>query len=441
MDVKRVIIISLICMAGLAAVVFGDLSFKTATQYESHILKLPLDTAGLPQTPDSFQIVVGCDTCATPTYIGRATSSFSAIGIDSITEYGKLHWRFRRLISDIDSNKGNVQLNIEIQSFTRGLPTQTAWDVLIINHPIVALIDSIFGSPTVDDIGKSAGHFATDSLNARGAVGIKSGGIPVGAYATGAITADAIAASAIGVSECPSLTLIIDSVNASLDSLQLQDDWIITRFVANRDTAHAIHVEVDNVAGFNFTSDSVRSKSRVYAIADNAISATAVAAAAIMKFWNIPFDTTHTAGSLFDSLCNASYVQGAAGSSVWSEAQRDSVLHAVIEAGFRAKIQATLDSMIAKFASRKSFDWLTDTVKINTSLLATAAGVDSITIMVNDYTILAGFKVGTRFITHAHPDADTTWAYEGATLKGVIVVRHIGRTAAAYPDSGKVVGP
>ena len=67
MDVKRLVIIGTICLFGLAAAVFGDLSFKTATQYESFDLRLPLDTAGLPQLPDSFHIIVGCDTCATPT--------------------------------------------------------------------------------------------------------------------------------------------------------------------------------------------------------------------------------------------------------------------------------------------------------------------------------------------------------------------------------------
>lgn len=123
---KKSDIIALTIFIALAGAVMADfLGTRDNKDWISHTIKLPLDSAGIPVTPDSFQVIVDCDTCLKAAYIARATSNFFTIGVDTETVAGLIHWKYDAMVDSIDSNKGNVGYSGEVRAWTKKLPTQT----------------------------------------------------------------------------------------------------------------------------------------------------------------------------------------------------------------------------------------------------------------------------------------------------------------------------
>lgn len=518
----------LVCTLGLATVLAADfLGIKKAGEYVGFPVHPPMDSAGIPGTPDSIQVVTYADNGATKAYSATG-SGYTCAGIDTTSDFGRdLIW-FADQIQDIDGAGGNIELAIQVVTWYKKLPTYTFATVQVITDSLNVLSSiktAMDAAPTVDQMASRN----ADTMNARGEVAIKTNGIATTSFQDAAITAaktsgistfdptaDTVKAKAnvkewadvpvhnsqgntggdtlphVNVKQISDDAVAPDNEEAAFDGTgyaggtikQSVDATLISGSAPTADNLEAAltgsgnavnlslkQVNIQNNTGTalvvastgadgdgarfagNGTGDGIEAVKGVGTGARDfnssislddlvgTLDAGEVGVSTIMKFWNIPFDTTHTAGSIFDSLCSLTYMQGAAGTEVWTEPYRDSVLAALRNSGFRSILQAVNDSLIAKYGNRKAFDWLTDTVIVDLSGVATKTGQDSIFLMIDDFSILSGYKIGARSILHAHPDVDTMWVYDGVVLKAVVIARHIGRTAAAYPDSTRTNAP
>jgi len=110
-----------------------------STEHVAFGLKLPLDSTGIPGTPDSAHVFVygNLDNISALLYKNRSTTSpFAAAGVDSTSEYGSLQWFFNDSVGAIDGDCGNCELAIQVWLWYKKLPTQTLFEVQIIGDSL-----------------------------------------------------------------------------------------------------------------------------------------------------------------------------------------------------------------------------------------------------------------------------------------------------------------
>lgn len=103
-------------------------------------------------------------------------------------------------------------------------------------------------------------------------------------------------------------------------------------------------------------------------------ASTAFESGVYQSYWNQAFNTAWTAGSMGDSLNNASYVQGSAG--VWNSTQRDSVLSGVRDDLSDKKITPTDTTITGKQVYAEMTAWDLWTYRIDT-MTVEATGEDA----------------------------------------------------------------
>ncbi len=118
----------------------------------------PLDSAGLPRTPDSVQVITYADDDISKAY-GATGSGYSCAGIDTTSDYGGTHIWFADQIQDIDGDGGHVELAIQIITWVNDLPTYTMASVQVVSDSLENFLDA------AKDSSASSANFAGECLD------------------------------------------------------------------------------------------------------------------------------------------------------------------------------------------------------------------------------------------------------------------------------------
>jgi len=404
-----------------------DASIKKASETITVDITTPLDSSGLPGAPDSIHVVAWPDNAATASY----TASLTAIDgdqFDTITVGGRINYVFRDAIADIDGAGGNFELAVFVTAFYKKLPTQSPpYYVQVVSDSLENFLDAPMDSANVIIANLAKG---IDSINAI----LDTLQLYDGRYALAS-----------------ELTKAIDSINAILDTLQLTDTRLDSLLAAAGHTAkvgadqiwslRGLHIratgdhdtaiiaqggDINGIGfyrwggkygsysygeqysgsydtGFAFgaqfggivydiVGDIHGTLTRTDSVGDGGVKAfwnkpynssftagsmgdslnnnpfaTILAAvnAVPLGTWNIPFTTAFTAGSMGDSLTNGSYVQGAA----------SGLDSAIVEGAAKAALQAGIDASFGKIHATNLI--LTDTANDDTSAFHAYSAVDA----------------------------------------------------------------
>ena len=119
------------------------LGIKQASEFISLEVLEPLDSAfGIPRLPDSVHVFTYADNATTATFSTRSTTyPFSAIGIDTVKQYGDTSYYFVDQIQDIDGAGGHFSLAITVKMFYDDIPTSTFATVQIVNDSLATSLD------------------------------------------------------------------------------------------------------------------------------------------------------------------------------------------------------------------------------------------------------------------------------------------------------------
>ncbi|MFA5382279.1 MAG: hypothetical protein WC356_03870 [Candidatus Micrarchaeia archaeon] len=190
-----------------------DASIKKSSETITVGITAPLDSAGLPGAPDSIQVVAWPDNATTAAY----TASITAIDgdqFDTITVGGVKTYVFRDAIADIDGAGGNFELAVFVTAFYKKLPTQSPpYYVQVVSDSLENFLDAPMDSANVIIANLAKG---IDSINAI----LDTLQLYDGRYALAS-----------------ELTKAIDSINAILDTLQLTDTRLDSLLAAAGHTA------------------------------------------------------------------------------------------------------------------------------------------------------------------------------------------------------------
>ncbi len=286
--VKKILFTLMIMLLPIMAMANVNLGIKKADEFIV-IPLLTLDSAGVDRAPDSIQILTWLDGGTGLQFsASNTTYPFDGISVDTSKIFADTTYWFVEQIQDIDGTPTpqNYSLAIDVITWTKVIATHNRATVQVISDSLEVWKDSTLAN--IIDGGFDDGKFA-------------SGAITSAVFATDAITGLKIAPNAIGASEFEitavdkiwehavssitnalgigrtlrdtssaifaNQTLIIDSLQAVLDSLQLQDDWVLAK--------------ADTSGGANYKE--------IKSIQNNTITALSIAAAAFngKGDWNI----------------------------------------------------------------------------------------------------------------------------------------------------------
>jgi len=111
------------------------LGIKKSTETIQFPVLPPLDSAGIPGTPDSIQVITRLDGATTASY--KATGAgYTCAGVDTGAEYGGVQIWFTDAIEDIDGAGGNAELAIDVITWYKKLPTHTFATVQVIGDSL-----------------------------------------------------------------------------------------------------------------------------------------------------------------------------------------------------------------------------------------------------------------------------------------------------------------
>ncbi|MDD4052780.1 MAG: carboxypeptidase-like regulatory domain-containing protein [candidate division Zixibacteria bacterium] len=128
------VMVMIVCLmsAGASADFLG---IKKAGEYVAFPVHPPLDSTGIPGTPDSIQVVTYADNGATKAYSATG-SGYTCTGIDTTSDFGRnLIW-FADQIQDIDGAGGNCELAIQVVAWYKKLPTYTFATVQVVTDSL-----------------------------------------------------------------------------------------------------------------------------------------------------------------------------------------------------------------------------------------------------------------------------------------------------------------
>ena len=207
-------VLFLLCLLIAGSVSAGFLGVKQSSETISFFLNKPLDSLyGIPRSPDSVHVFTYADNATAQTFAARSTTfPFSDISIDTLKHYTDTMFVFADLISDIDGAGGNFSLAIEVQMYYDDIPTTT--------HAVVQII-----ADSLSEFAKTSELLvATDNIGINwGDVSNQSTSVNLSATTTNLVnTATTVTGGATSANQ----TLIIDTVNGIIDTLQNQDDWV-----------------------------------------------------------------------------------------------------------------------------------------------------------------------------------------------------------------------
>lgn len=140
------IIVIVVVFGLLAAGTAADfLGIKKAGEYIVFPVHPPLDSAGIPGSPDSIQVVTYADHGATKAY-GVSGAGYTCAGIDTTSDFGRSLIWFAGRIQDIDGAGGNVELAVQVVAWYKKLPTFTFATMQVITdslNVLAAINDSL----------------------------------------------------------------------------------------------------------------------------------------------------------------------------------------------------------------------------------------------------------------------------------------------------------
>ena len=299
---------------------------------------ITLDSAGIRTKPDSVHVFTYLDGGTALQFNSRSTTyPFDAIGIDTSKIYGDTTYWFVDQIQDIDGTPtpAAYTLTINVVSWgDAGIPTDNWGTVQVLGDSLDVNLNDKTGYTL-----SAEGYVAAADTTLNRAL---SDTVTNSIFAK--IMRDASAASAQSIANNTDIGKVIDTVNASIDSLQNQDDWIL----AKADSAEYMNIKsidgsanttspvnlneafdgdataagrISLVESLNDLADSsideaaIKSNSFSSAkFAGSFLTAGLIDGSVREEIWNIPFsDAATIAGSMWDSLNNSTYVQGSSG--------------------------------------------------------------------------------------------------------------------------------
>ncbi len=141
---RRIYILILVfCLCTAAQANF--LGIKKASETVVFPVQPPLDSAGIPGTADSIQVITYADNDATRAY-GATGTGYSCAGIDTTKDYGGTLIWFSDRIQDIDGDGGNVELAVQIVAWVDGLPTHTFATMQVVSDSLENFLDAAMDS-------------------------------------------------------------------------------------------------------------------------------------------------------------------------------------------------------------------------------------------------------------------------------------------------------
>jgi hypothetical protein len=157
-------LVVLVCLtaAGASADFLG---IKKAGEYVAFPVHPPLDSAGIPGTPDSIQVVTYADNGSTKVY-GATGSGYTCTGIDTTSDFGRTLIWFADQIQDVDGAGGNFELAVQVVTWYKKLPTYTFATVQVVTDSL-NILASINDSLEHQDNWISKFNPAADSVLAK----------------------------------------------------------------------------------------------------------------------------------------------------------------------------------------------------------------------------------------------------------------------------------
>ena len=184
---------------------------------------ITLDSAGIRTKPDSVHVFTYLDGGTALQFNSRSTTyPFDAIGIDTSKIYGDTTYWFVDQIQDIDGTPTPAAYTLTINVVTwgdAGIPTDNWGTVQVLGDSLDVNLNDKTGYTL-----SAAGYVAAADTTLNRAL---SDTVTNSIFAK--IMRDASAASAQAIANNTDIGKVIDTVNASIDSLQNQDDWILAK--------------------------------------------------------------------------------------------------------------------------------------------------------------------------------------------------------------------
>lgn len=150
------VLIILVLTLGLSAQA-EFLGIKKASETIAFPVHPPLDSAGIPGSPDSIQVITFADNTPTgPAAYSATGAGYACAGIDTTCKYDAVQMWFTDAIADIDGTGANFQLAIDVIAWYKKLPTHTFATVQVISdsleNVLTAARDSSERAPAAEDI-------------------------------------------------------------------------------------------------------------------------------------------------------------------------------------------------------------------------------------------------------------------------------------------------
>ena len=143
----------------------GFLGIKKPSETIAFPVHPPLDSAGIPGTPDSIQVITYADNDNSAAYTATAVG-YALAQIDTTKEFGGTHIWFVDQIQDLDGDGGNVELAIQVVAWYKKLPTYTFASVQVISDSLnmVSTFDPANDTVTADMIRISGDAIAANNF-------------------------------------------------------------------------------------------------------------------------------------------------------------------------------------------------------------------------------------------------------------------------------------
>ncbi|MCH7947909.1 MAG: hypothetical protein IIC66_08955, partial [candidate division Zixibacteria bacterium] len=181
---------------------------------------ITLDSAGIRTKPDSVHVFTYLDGGTALQFNSRSTTyPFDAIGIDTSKIYGDTTYWFVDQIQDIDGTPTPAAYTLTINVVTwgdAGIPTDNWGTVQVLGDSLDVYLSDKTGYTL-----SAAGYVAAADTTLNRAL---SDTVTNSIFAK--IMRDASAASAQAIANNTDIGKVIDTVNASIDTLQNQDNWV-----------------------------------------------------------------------------------------------------------------------------------------------------------------------------------------------------------------------
>ncbi|MFA5376497.1 MAG: hypothetical protein WC455_12195 [Dehalococcoidia bacterium] len=360
------------------------LGIKKVGEYITFPVTTPVDSYGIPATPESIQVFTAGGSGSTILYYAEG-ADLTCDGIWTDTTFGGIHVWFTNQISEIDGAGGQTQLGIRVISWLDELPTETKGSVMIMPESLIYYYrtaqDSLNAAPTVAQVAQRA----ADSVKADPPTVVATyDGLPTELVDSLNLLLDADTSlvnfirSAIAMAKAARDTASLAHASAAsaataAGSAETAANAATSAGLAVVESTEVIHAEVVNINAWAPATDTVRAKINLDALTGTLDSAEApslyVRLQALynevynLDAWNPADDSVGGVKGL-----NAARL-GYLDSIPLYDTRFDSILAVLAQTGFRASIAAIWDSI-------KLYDTRFDSVQ---AALATAGFRASIT--------------------------------------------------------------